>query len=206
MKYVIYDFNGTVVDDVDISIECLNKCIEKYLDREPIEREEYLHIFTFPVKEYYEKAGFDFNILNWEEVGQYWMDYYVANRKRCNVHEGVVEFLKQNREAGNKNVLLSASKIDNLKEQIKELGVIEYFDEVLGIDNIYASSKIPIALEFIKDKNKEDCVMIGDSLHDLEVSRQMGIRGVLVAKGHQAKEKLLKECDEVYDDIREVIV
>ena len=206
MKYVIFDFNGTVVDDVDVSIECLNLCIEKYLDRPPIDKEEYLKIFTFPVKKYYENAGFDFNVLNWEEVGQYWMKNYIANRTRCKVHDGIKDCLIENRKKGNKNVLLSASKIDNLKNQIKELEISDYFDEVLGIDNIYASSKLPIGLEFIKDKKKEDCMMIGDSTHDAEVAEKMGIRCVLVSKGHQAKEILKTVCDEVYDDIREVKV
>lgn len=204
MKYVIFDFNGTVVDDVDVSLECLNKCIDKYLNKPHIDLEEYLQIFTFPVKEYYEKAGFDFDVLSWEEVGQYWMNNYIANRQRCKVHDGVKEFLIENKKRGNKNILLSASKLDNLKKQIAELEIDEYFDEVLGIDNIYASSKIPLALNFIKDKNKDDCLMIGDTIHDLEVANIMGVRCALVAKGHQSKDILKKRHKEVYDNIKEV--
>ena len=75
---------------------------------------------------------------------------------------------------------------------------------MLGIDNIYAGSKENIALDWIKDKNREECVMLGDTLHDLEVANAMGIRCILVANGHQAKEILTVKCDDVVDDIREV--
>jgi len=47
-------------------------------------------------------------------------------------------------------------------------------------------------------------MMIGDSLHDLDTARAMGIDCVLVAKGHQAKDVLLENYDKIVDDIREV--
>ena len=80
----------------------------------------------------------------------------------------------------------------------------EYFDELLGIDNIYAGSKVDIALNWIKDKDPAKCIMIGDTLHDLDVAKAMGVDCVLVAKGHQAKEILTENWDKVVDDIREV--
>lgn len=91
-----------------------------------------------------------------------------------------------------------------MKKQLKELEIEEYFDEVLGIDNILAGSKVDIALNWIKDKDPKECIMLGDTLHDLEVSRAMGIDCVLIANGHQAKEVLTEKYDKVVDDIRQV--
>ena len=204
MKYIIFDFNGTVVDDIDLSLRAINHTAKKYLNRGPITIEEYKDVFTFPVKKYYERVGFDFNKLNWEEVGQCWMDYYQEHQKEAPVFDGVVELLKENHKKGYKNILLSASRIDLLIKQTKELGIYEYFDEILGIDNIYASSKLPIGLKFMEGKNSKDCVYLGDSKHDLEVAKAMGVRCILVANGHESKERLLKIHDEVCDDIREV--
>lgn len=204
MKYIIFDFNGTIVDDLDISIEAINLTIDKYLDRGPLSKEEYYKCFTFPVKKYYENVGFDFKKSDWYEVGQYWMDHYISNRKRCSVHDGIVEFLKKNHELGNKNIILSASMKEHLTQQLKELNVYEYFDEIIGLDNIYAHSKLDNGLAYIKDKNKEDCLLLGDTLHDFEVAKEMGIKCILIAKGHQDKETLLKAGCKVVDSIREV--
>lgn len=206
MKYIIFDFNGTIVDDVAVSLKAINCCVEKYLARKPLSLDEYLHVFTFPIQEYYEKVGFDWNDgYSYEEVGQVWYDKYREFKNEYKVFDGVVDVLINSHMLGNKNILLSASHLDTLKTQLSELGINEYFDEVLGIENIYAASKIDIAVKWIKDKNPNDCKFIGDSLHDLQTANAMGIVDTtLVARGHQAKDVLLKEYNNVVDDIRQV--
>ncbi len=205
MKYVIYDFNGTILDDTLVCLEAENRTIEHFgLDREPLTLDEYLHIFTFPVQKYYENVGFDWSVNPYSEVGAYWFGWYRALRDKYTVHDGVIDFLKESHARGYLNVLLSASSLEELKKQLEELQIVSYFDEVLGIDNIYAGSKIDIALNWIRDKDPKDCLMIGDTLHDLETAKAMGVECILVANGHQAKDVLLKEYDKVVDDIGEV--
>ena len=205
MKYLVYDFNGTILNDVDVCVKAENKTIEHFhLDRPPLSREEYLKLFTFPVKHYYELVGFDWNVYPYEEVGQYWFNWYRELRNEYRVFDGVEEILEENHRKGLKNILLSASSLVELKKQLDELGIAQYFDEVLGIDNIYAGSKVDIALNWIADKDPKECLMIGDTLHDLETARAMGIDCVLVANGHQDRETLEEHYDKVVDDIREV--
>lgn len=202
---MIFDFNGTVLDDLMVCVKSENETIRHFgLDREPLSVEEYLRIFTFPVRNYYEAVGFDWNKNSYEEVGAYWFSCYRKFRNEYAVHDGVIEILKKNHEKGYQNILLSASSKVELHKQLKELGIEEYFDDVLGIDNIYAESKTQIALDWISDKDPEECLMIGDTLHDLETAREMGVRCILVAKGHQSKEVLLSETEDVVDDIREI--
>lgn len=206
MKYVIFDFNGTILDDVEVGLKAENMCIEKYLNRPPLTKDEYLHSFSFPVKKYYEKIGFKWDEgYTYEEVGDDWFKNYNSLKSEYKVYDGVVDILKSNRNKGLKNILLSASSLDELKIQLKELKIEEYFDEVLGIDNIYAESKVEIAKGWIQGKDPNECMFIGDSLHDLESAEAMGIKNcVLVARGHQAKDILVKEYNNVVDDIREV--
>ena len=205
VKYLIFDFNGTILDDVAVAVKAENMTIAHFgLKRDPLTLDEYLHVFTFPVKDYYENVGFDWSVWSYEEVGAYWFENYCKLKGEYRLYDGVVDILKANRAEGNQNILLSASSLNELKKQLQELQIAEYFDEVLGIDNIYASSKENIALSWIADKDPQDCLMIGDTLHDLQVARVMGIDCILVAKGHQAKDVLLKETDRVVDDIRKV--
>lgn len=204
MKYLIWDFNGTVINDVDACLDALNAIVAKYLKRPPVTKDEYLHVFTFPVKDYYNKVGFDFKEKSFAEVGKEWVEIYNANHDKYYVNDGVIDLLNEAHQKGYKNILLSASKIEMLKEQVKEIGLYDYFDEILGIDNIYAESKIPIALNFIKDKDPNDCLYLGDSLHDLDVANAMKVKCYLIAQGHQAKDVLVKEHDCVLDSLREV--
>lgn len=205
MKYVIFDFNGTIIDDVDVCIKAENHTIEHFkLDRKPLTKDEYLRLFTFPVKDYYQRVGFDWNVYSYEEVGKYWFDWYCKLKPEYKLHDGVLELLKENKRRGIKNIVLSASSLVELQKQLEELEIAQYFDDVLGIDNIYAGSKVDIGLKWIADKKKEDCIMIGDTLHDLQVAEKMGVDCILVCNGHQAKELLLEKTDKVVDDIRKV--
>lgn len=205
MQYIIFDFNGTILDDTDVCIEAENRTIKHFgLNRPELTKEEYLDIFTFPVKNYYEKVGFDWSLYSYEEVGKFWFDNYCALKNKYKVHDGVIDFLKKSHEKGYKNIVLSASSLDGLKRQLKDLNIEEYFDEVLGIDNIYAGSKVDIALEWIKDKDPKQCLMLGDTLHDLEAARSMNVDCILIANGHQPKYKLVANYDKVVDSIEEV--
>ena len=46
--------------------------------------------------------------------------------------------------------------------------------------------------------------MLGDSLHDLEVAKAMGVKCILIARGHQARDILTANWEDVVDDITEV--
>ena len=59
VKTVIFDFNGTILDDLDLCFNILNKMLNMY-NHPSISKGRYLDIFTFPVIEYYKKAGFNF--------------------------------------------------------------------------------------------------------------------------------------------------
>ena len=153
MKYLLWDFNGTIVDDVDLGVSCINKLIKKYLKRSPLTREEYRRIFTFPVREYYERAGFDLNKFDFESLGQEWMELYDEGFKDVRVYDAVIKCLKEAINKGYHNVVISASKHDKLIEELQMLGLDSYFEEILGIEDIYAASKVALARKWAKDKN-----------------------------------------------------
>ncbi len=203
MKYLLWDFNGTIVDDVDLGVSCINKLIKKYLKRSPLTREEYRRIFTFPVRKYYERAGFDLNKFDFESLGQEWMELYDEGFKDVRVYDAVIKCLKEAINKGYHNVVISASKHDKLIEELQMLGLDSYFEEILGIEDIYAASKVALARKWAKDKNGE-FIMLGDSLHDEEVAKAIGAKCILIADGHQSGEVLQKADSMIINDLREL--
>ncbi len=75
MDYIFFDFNGTIIDDLDLCLDLLNKMLIKK-NHKPITKERYLDIFTFPVKKYYIKAGFDLPKDNFEELADFFIEQY----------------------------------------------------------------------------------------------------------------------------------
>lgn len=202
---IIFDFNGTILDDVKLCNTILSDMLaERGCPRVALDR--YLEIFTFPVQEYYIKAGFDFSKYTFDELAVEFINLYQPSSLSCSLYDGVVDTLKYYKDQGKRIVCLSASEINNLKEQLNHFHIAQYFDDILGIDNINAKGKLAIAKTFFAKENI-DCaktIMIGDTLHDAEVAIGLGIEPILVAKGHQSYQRLIQSGCKVLNDIREI--
>ncbi|MGN1100061.1 MAG: HAD family hydrolase, partial [Christensenellales bacterium] len=57
--FIIYDWNGTLLDDTAMCHDMLNELLDSH-GLPAVSMEKYRQIFTFPIKKYYERAGFDF--------------------------------------------------------------------------------------------------------------------------------------------------
>jgi phosphoglycolate phosphatase len=64
-----------------------------------------------------------------------------------------------------------------------------------------------VAKDWIKDNNVDPkkVLFIGDTDHDFEVASSIGVDCLLIANGHQSKERLLKVTPNVVDDIKDTL-
>ena len=206
IKTVVLDFNGTLLDDVDLCLHCLNRLVKKYLARPEVSKEEYLRIFTFPVKDYYEKIGFNFAEVSFASLGQEWFSYYQEGKEYFHLYKEAIPFLQRCQQQQIECVLLSASRKQDLLAQCAQLKITSYFTEIWGISDIYAHGKIALAKQMMKKRQPEECLFIGDSLHDKEVADAVGCACVLLANGHQAVDVLRKAKTTVVNTLQEVIL
>ena len=58
-KHVIWDWNGTLLNDRWLCVEGINAALTKR-SLPVITEKTYRNVFSFPVEEYYKKVGFDF--------------------------------------------------------------------------------------------------------------------------------------------------
>lgn len=202
IKHIFLDFNGTLLDDLDLCLDLLNWHL-KGQNKKLVNKDEYKEIFTFPIIDYYKKAGLDFNIESFDSLAHKFMDRYVAEYKECKIFDGVFDTLKYLKNKGYKLYILSASKKSILDMQCDYFGLTKYFDYLIGINNIYASSKEEIAINFIKDNNIDPAtaIFIGDTLHDNEVALKANVKCYLVSCGHQSYNVLKKANVKIIDNI-----
>ena len=90
-------------------------------------------------------------------------------------------------------VIISAMKQANLEDSLRDKGVRDFFEHVIGLDDHYAESKIDFAVDFISRNNiyADKAILIGDTTHDFEVARALGCKCLLVASGHQSYDRLV---------------
>ena len=186
---IAWDFNGTLLDDVQIGIESINVLLSKRGLKTINTREEYKNSFRFPIIEWYKSLGFDFTKEDYEIVAHEWVAEYLKREPNAPLCEGVVELLDHFKMSGKRQVIISASESSMLNRQLSSLGIASYFEAVVGKNDVFAGGKTEIA-KLWREKNSGTVLFIGDTDHDLETARAIGADCVLVSAGHQAFDRL----------------
>lgn len=203
---IIWDWNGTLLNDVDICIDVINKLLLER-NHQPLNKNRYHEIFTFPVKDYYTEAGFDFSTEPFDKIAIEFMDGYFENLNRANLFRDVVPVLESFKKMGFCQYMLSAMEHESLLSSVKEKGIFDFFGEISGIQDHFATSKIDMAKNFMKKLAIENnrCCLIGDSIHDFEVASELGIGCLLVANGHQSYNRLTTTGCQVVTCLKETL-
>jgi phosphoglycolate phosphatase len=205
-KHIIWDWNGTLLNDTAICVNIINGLL-KSKNIKTLSLDDYRLIFNFPVKDYYEKAGFNFNEYSFEDVGRQWMDEYELRKDETDLFDGTRNVLDYINSSGIQQSILSAYSLHTLIEIVNFHGLGKYFNHITGLDHIYATSKLIIGIELLQKitEPKDKIVLIGDTIHDYDVALELGIKCILIANGHQSRERLLACGIPVLNDIRELI-
>jgi len=205
IKAIVWDWNGTLLNDIDICIKCINQLLSKR-NKKTLTKEIYTDIFTFPVKDYYQLAGFDFEEEEFEKPAMEFINLYHENLPNSGLHKSVITILNIIKNKNIPQYILSAMEHESLVKSLKYTGIYDYFVDIKGIDNHYAHSKLEMGIDLLKriDIKKSEILLIGDTLHDKRVANDLGINYLLVAEGHQSKERLLKNTPMVVDNLEEV--
>lgn len=190
-RHVIWDWNGTIIDDVHVCVDVLNNILTGY-DKEKVTLEKYRSEFDFPVVDYYTKLGFDFSKVSYDEIAKQYISQYNKKQYECSLQSGAAEVLKTVAEKGLGQSILSAYNQKMLEEVVKYFGLVDFFDNLVGLSDFYAKSKLENGKELIKKLGLtgSSVLLIGDTTHDYEVAEQIGTDCVLIDDGHQERKRL----------------
>ncbi len=205
IRNIIWDFNGTLLDDLDLCLEIINVLLERRSIK-PLSRERYLEIFTFPVREYYLAAGMNFEDEPFEAVAKEYMDIYLSRVCHTPLHTGTGFVLNRFRENGFEQIIMSAMEQEELLRVVRCNGIEEYFRQIFGISNHLGGGKLELTRKVMQltGFNPETTCLIGDTLHDMEVAREAGIYCILIANGHMSEKRLAATGLPLAGDIREL--
>lgn len=206
MKTIIWDWNGTLLNDLDFCITTINKLL-KIRDLTLLDRNSYKAIFTFPVKNYYKNIGFNFEKEDFSIPAKEFINLYNSGVKNCKLHRSAIEVLSYFKELGFRQFVLSAMEQNMLEQTLKHNSVFDFFEGVFGLNDHYAVSKIERGAQLISkfDIEKEKTWMIGDTFHDFEVAKKLGIKCVLISNGHQSEGRLEQTKSPVIKDLQHLL-
>lgn len=202
---IIWDWNGTLLDDAEICRVAINKMLH-VRNLPELSLAKYREVFTFPVIDYYKEVGFDFNQEPWEPVAMEFINLYLKALPTCSLSPFAAKTLETFKLKGYRQAIISAMQHDALIKSVTDLGIFEYFDFIGGIGDHYGGGKIDNARNYFTQAglNPEKVTLIGDTLHDSEVAAELESKCLLVATGHQSFQRLSNTGLQVINNLSEI--
>ena len=205
-EHIIWDWNGTLIDDAWLCVEILNKILHQY--NKPLTNlERYRTDFSFPVKEYYEDLGFDFSIESFETIAAEYIAEYDARCFECSLQEEAEAVLRSCAEFGVTQSVLSACQQHRLEQMLEYYNISGYFTIIAGLDDHYAFGKVEKAKSLISQLAvpANSILLVGDTVHDFEVAKAIGTDCVLIPSGHHSLQKLHSCGVKVLDSLQDTL-
>jgi phosphoglycolate phosphatase len=205
IEHIVWDWNGTLLDDAEACVAALNPMLsQRGLPGTDVG--EYRDVFNFPVKEYYRTLGFDFSRDDWDGVSREYHALYAVTSAKARLRDGALEGLGRLKARGVPMSVLSACEISLLERMLGERGIRGFFRHIRGLSDLYATSKLDLGRALLADiaLPADRVLLIGDTLHDYEVARDLGCRCLLLAGGHHSERRLARCGADVAADLRDV--
>lgn len=203
IKTIVWDWNGTILADVEICLTTINTLLTRHNYPLISDIDAYKSKFCFPIIEYYRNVGIDFDRTPFDDMANEFMDIYHTLSVSCPLQPHSCETLEALQKSGLEQILLSASLQQHLEMQVARYPLKNYFNQLLGIQDIFAKSKLQLAKDFVSSYKyqPDEILFIGDSVHDFEVASSCGCGCVLYSQGHQNRAILERTGAPVIDDL-----
>lgn len=200
---ILWDFNGTVMDDMGASVGAVNAmCAHRGLP--PITEEWYTLNLTMPLEKFYSDIGFDMQKERIEVVSEEF-------QRECSkfsrpVFPEVLAALERFRQKGLRQLLFSSLHHDILMRQAEERGVKAFFEGIVGRQDRSLGGKEKAAEAYLKAHgiDPREVLVVGDLTTDYEMAAYVGCPCALIEKGHQHREILSKTGAYVLRDASEL--
>ena len=190
MKHLIWDWNGTLIDDIDVACACVNDILRAH-GQPPIDKTQYHAYMEMPIRRFYANL-FDLAEVPFSRIAEDFNRFYAVRVRGASLARGAIGALERFAAAGWSQRIVSSASSADIRRDLARLGVGDYFAEIVGSDNLFAEGKIAYAKRHFAEQQivGADALVVGDTLHDAELAAAVGARCVLVAGGHQSARDL----------------
>lgn len=187
MSHVVWDWNGTLFDDVEAVVAATSEIFAPY-GLGPFAIDDFRAFYTRPIWVAYERLlGRALEDGEWERLDGAWHDSYHRLMVQCGLAIDARPTIDVLTAAGHTQSLLSMWRHEQLIPAVTRLGLADAFRRVDGLrlpeqSGGHKAGLLDRHLAGL-DIMAADVIMIGDSADDAMAARQAGARAVLYAGG-----------------------
>ena len=188
---LIWDFNGTILNDGHILVEVNNE-MNRQRGIPEISYDYYRQHFDHPPKPFYEKLGYDFEKEDYSEISRVFLERYEQRQHSAALSLYVEDILRWAQERQIPQIIVSAHKQDMLERHLERLNIRHFFSHVSGESSHVIGGKVERAKALAESGTFDfsHAVLIGDTSHDYQTACAMGADCILYSGGHETVERL----------------
>lgn len=206
ITHVIWDWNGTLVNDADLCVEIVNELLVEF-DQEPVSAKFYLDNFEFPVKKYYNKIGLPTTQNSYDYISNNFIKSYRERYIRCLLQTDALKCISKLFSLNITQSVLSAGMQSDLDTFIKHFRLTKYFQSINGVNDIHAHGKMDLGIRHVNQilAKSSEILLIGDTLHDAEIAQSLGVKCLLYSGGHNSKLLLRQSEFKIIDTLSDIL-
>ncbi|PRY01536.1 HAD family hydrolase [Allonocardiopsis opalescens] len=206
MGHIVWDFNGTLFDDLDAVVCATNDSILRY-GLGPFTAEDFRSRYTRPIWVYYERLlGRPLAEGEWERLDEAFHSAYRRYLPTCALTAGARELIDAWSSAGHTQSLLSMWRHAELVPKVMELGVAGSFVRIDGVRAQGGGLKAEHLVRHLAELRVDPAtvLVVGDSVDDAHAARAAGARAVLYSGGMHSRASLEEVGVPVVDSLADV--
>ena len=190
-RNLIFDWSGTLVDDLPPVLDATNRVLEVY-GKPPLDRDEFRDRFRLPYREFYDEV---LPGVPLEELEDHFRAAFSASTSPVTVLPHTRDKLEWCRRHGIRSFVLTSMDADAFTEQLWEFGLGDYFEATYS----GVLDKRERILEILETHalNPAETAFVGDMVHDVDTARHAQVTSVAVLSGYTRAEPLAASSPDI---------
>ncbi|ABR49090.1 HAD-superfamily hydrolase, subfamily IA, variant 1 [Alkaliphilus metalliredigens QYMF] len=202
IKYIIFDFDGTLVDSLDIAINAVNKLSDKFGFKK-VKKEEFDFLRKLSIPERCKHLSVPMYKLPFWAAHFY--NEYKSSIQDIALFEGIKEVLDELRNRGYELAIISSNSEDNIREFL-EKNQIYSIKEVFASKHIFGKDKVLNAFMKKEKLSNSEIIYVGDEERDILACKKVGVKIISVSWGFDLLETIKqKEPDYIVNSPEEIL-
>jgi phosphoglycolate phosphatase len=188
-EYIIFDFDGTLVDSKEAVISAYNQLASKH-GFLPMKADMIDELLEMSVLE--RCKALKFPIYKLPIYAPQLFKYYKEGIKDILFFPGIKETLEELKNRGYKLAVISSNEEENIRDFLNMQG-IDYMDDVFCSSSLFGKDKV--IKKFLKSFSLKanEVIYVGDEVRDVVACKKTGVKVIWAGWGYEHIEHVKKE-------------
>ncbi|WP_027338633.1 HAD-IA family hydrolase [Halonatronum saccharophilum] len=190
VKYIVFDFDGTLADSMGIGVKVFNQMADKYgfkkLKDGNIEELRGLSVIEKCKAVNVPIYRLPFLALEFQRI-------FKESLSELRLFDGIRNMLTSLEEKGYKLAIISSNAEENIREFLEGEGILDSIEEIFSSNNIFGKDKV--IKKFLKKNklNSSEIIYVGDEERDIQACKKIGVEIIWVSWGFDLLKAVEKE-------------